>query len=229
MSIKENLSNIKDKVNSARIKTGSEKKTKIIAVTKTHSPEKIASCIEAGILSIGENKIQEAQKKFKKINFPNSFEKHFIGHLQTNKINKCLTLFDFIDSVDSFRLSSLINKKAENIDKKIPVLLEINICKEERKKGFFPDQIEEMLKCFENQNILIKGVMTIGPSKGNNKKKREAFQKTRRVFLKLNEQRPSGYPQLTELSMGMSNDYEIAIEEGSTQVRIGTALLGKRL
>jgi len=151
--------------------------------------------------------------------------KRFIGHLQSNKVKKCIELFDTIDAVDSLGLAQKINIKAKTLNKTIPTLLEINTSGEPQKHGFKPDQIEEMLLCVEASNLNVTGLMTVGPRTENKEKIRTAFVDLRdlRDFLNNNNQ-----TILTDLSMGMSGDYEIAAEEGSTMVRIGTALFGKR-
>lgn len=152
--------------------------------------------------------------------------KRFIGHLQSNKVKKCIELFDTIDAVDSLGLAQKINIKAKTLNKTIPTLLEINTSGEPQKHGFKPDQIEEMLLCVEASNLNVTGLMTVGPRTKNKEKIRAAFVKLRNLRGLLNNK--TNQKVLTDLSMGMSGDYEIAAEEGSTMVRVGTALFGKR-
>ena len=152
--------------------------------------------------------------------------KRFIGHLQTNKINNCLELFDTIDSVDSTRLAQKISSRAKAFNKHPPILLEVNTSGEVQKHGFTPQQRNEMLFCLEEPNIRITGLMTVGPRTTNKKQIRKAFVALRNLRDSINQE--LGNAALKDLSMGMSGDYEIAAEEGSTMVRIGTALFGKR-
>jgi len=148
--------------------------------------------------------------------------KRFIGHLQSNKVNKCLELFDTIDSVDSVKLLKRISNTASHQERTIHVLLEINTSGETQKHGFLPDQLNEIRECFNIPNINIDGFMTVGPLTIDKEKIRNSFIQLRELKDTMNQ------PGLNELSMGMSGDYEIAVEEGSTMVRLGTALFGVR-
>jgi len=227
MTIKENLKIIQERIEKS--KQSKNQKVDIVAVTKAQPFSVIQECYEAGIRAIGENKIQEATKKLsKKTNNP-PIKKRFIGHLQTNKVNKCVELFNTIDSVDSVRLSEKINKRAQQINQIFPVLLEVNTSRETQKFGFFPEEIDKMLECFTHKHLKIQGLMTIAPTGQNEKEIRKSFERLRETQNRLNKQKPNEYDEIKELSMGMSNDFEIAVEEGSTQVRIGTALVGKRV
>ena len=226
MTIKENLKTIQEKIE--RASKGKNKKIEIVAVTKTQPFSIIQECYKAGILSIGENKIQEAIEKLSKKTKNLPIRKRFIGHLQTNKVNKCLEFFHTVDSVDSVKLSKKINKRAHQTNQTFPVLLEVNTSRETQKFGFLPEEIDKMLECFTHNNLKIQGLMTIAPTSPKGKDVRKAFSLLKETEEKLNKQRPTNYAKITELSMGMSNDFEIAVEEGSTQVRIGTALVGKR-
>ena len=228
MSIKDSLKINQDRIEKAKNLNGINQKTEIIAVTKTHQFLTIDESYSCGVRSIGENKVQEAAEKFTTL-LPIDLKKRFIGHLQTNKINKCIDLFDTIDSVDTVRLAKKISKRSNQLEKPIPVLLEINTTNEPQKKGFSLKQTEEILKCFEFTGLAVQGLMTIGPKGQNEKLTRKSFNQLKNLFIEINRQRPDGYKKLTELSMGMSGDYEIAVQEGSTQVRIGTALVGKRI
>jgi len=222
MSISNNLERVYHKIEKAKIRGGVNHPVQLIAVTKTHPFSIINDCYALGIRSIGENRIQEAQSKFEDFsNMPN-MTKRFIGHLQSNKINKCLELFDTIDSVDSINLAKKIDKK----EKPINVLLEVNTSGEPQKHGFNPEDIDGMIEAIDTQNITVKGLMTVGPLTRNEQQIRESFTVLRELKEKINFHLPSN--KLIELSMGMSNDYEIGIEEGSTMVRIGSALFGRR-
>ena len=153
-------------------------------------------------------------------------EKRFIGHLQSNKTKKCVNAFDTIDSIHSLKLLKKVSKECEKINKKIKVLLEINTSGEIQKKGFSVEDTNEILQCFEIQNVQVVGLMTMAPFTQNKKEIRASFSSLRSMKEKLNKLLPT--KPLKELSMGMSNDYEIAIDEGATQVRLGTVLFGPR-
>jgi len=153
-------------------------------------------------------------------------KKRFIGHLQSNKVKKCVNNFDTIDSIHSLKLLRKISSECEKVKKIISVFLEVNTSEESQKKGFSINNKEEMLRCFEVKNVQIKGLMTMAPYTKNEKKLRLSFSLLRNLRGELNgslSEKP-----LKHLSMGMSGDYEIAIEEGSTMVRLGTVLFGKR-
>ena len=221
MTLSDKLVKIKEEILSIQEKTGIYNSVEIVAVTKTHPFKVIKDSYEAGFLSIGENRVQEASKKFESFEPMPLLKKRFIGHLQTNKIKKCVNLFDTIDSVDSIRLLKKISK-----EKKIPVLLEVNTSKEVQKKGFSPLEVEDILSCFYMDNVKIKGLMTMAPFTNDKKTIRESFIKLRKLKDIINDQMKD--KKINELSMGMSNDYKIAIEEGSTMIRLGTSLFGQR-
>lgn len=228
MSLTERLKKINDRILSSLESAGWEHAVRIIAVTKTHPFDTIIDIYNSGIRSIGENRAQEAELKFRELPDLDGLEKRFIGHLQSNKVNKALELFDTVDSVDSIKLAKKIGKKTEERGKILPVLLEVNTSGEKSKSGFLPEDIDSMLECMEVNGIAVDGLMTIGPLTNDGRKIRAAFQRLREIKDNLNDQRPSEIAPLMELSMGMSGDYWLAVEEGSTQVRIGSALLGPR-
>jgi len=222
VTIKEKVSVINDKIEQAKIRGGVNQPVSIVAVTKTRPFSIIEQSYKAGIYSIGENRIQEAKEKFQSFDSMPNISKRFIGHLQSNKINKCLDLFDTIDSIDSLKLIKKISKTTLAQQKTISVLLEINTSGEKSKRGFKPNQIDEISECLEINNINVNGLMTIGPHTDDRKKIRNSFKTLRRIKQLINN------PRLKELSMGMSGDFEIAVEEGSTMVRLGTVLFGNR-
>ena len=226
MTIADNLRDIHDHIESAKTRKGTNQAVKIIAVTKTHPFSIINTCYNNGIRSIGENRVQEAIKKFQNLSGVPSLIKRFIGHLQTNKVNKCLDCFDAIDSVDSVRLAKKISDRAKYLNRTIQILLEVNTTNEEQKNGFLPEQIGEMLYCSTLSGINIEGLMTVGPLTKNEKDIRSSFGLLRKTKEDLNSK--LNKKKINELSMGMSNDFQIAVEEGSTMIRIGTALFGKR-
>lgn len=226
MNLKENLVKIKEKISSIQEKTGLQNKVEIVAVTKTHPFQIIRNSYEAGFLSIGENRIQEASAKFESFELMPDLKKRFIGHLQSNKIKKCTNLFDTIDTVDNIKLLKKISKVIKEKKRKTSVLLQINTSKDAQKKGFSPIDIENILACFEIEGVIIEGLMTMAPFTNNKKVIRESFKKLRVLKEEINAQLKN--ERISELSMGMSNDYKIAIEEGSTMIRLGTSLFGAR-
>ena len=226
MGLKDTLKSIQSKIESAQERGGFNHPVQLIAVTKTHPFSLIQKYYDSGIISIGENRIQEASQKFESFNNMPNLTRRFIGHLQSNKVNKCLELFDTIDSVDSLKLARKISNAALRLEKTIPVLLEINTSGESQKNGFLSNQIDEIGECFQESNIKIDGLMTVGPRTTDTEKIRESFIQLRELRDLINQS--FNQPNMRELSMGMSGDYEIAVEEGSTMVRLGTVLFGRR-
>lgn len=222
--IVQNLKKVKSQINK---KKEPDQDVRLVAVTKTRAPEQISVAIEAGILSIGENRVQEAALKFPNIPQINKVEKRLIGQLQSNKIKKAIKLFDTIDSVDSTKLAAKISKAAAIIKKTQRVLVQINTSEEKTKGGFKRSDIEGIMSCFEHNNIKIEGLMTIGPTKPEHKQRERAFKSLKDLFTKINTRLPLE-KQMTEISMGMSGDFELGVKNGSTMVRIGTAIFGKR-
>ena len=197
----------------------------IVVVTKTRSPEEVAEAISAGAKSIGENRVQEAEQKFPKIKNIEKAEKRLIGRLQTNKAKKAVKIFDTIDSVNSLKLSQKISKAAENIGKRQRVLLQINSSGENIKAGFNLNNKKEILECINMPGIKVEGLMTMGPNTKDVDLIAKSFQKTKKLFDELNGL--EGIKMKT-LSMGMSGDYLTAVREGSTSIRVGTAIFGPR-
>jgi len=197
----------------------------LVAVTKTRSAEEINEAINLGIKSIGENRVQEAEKKFQKI--PRKVEKRLVGTLQSNKIKKAISLFDSIDSVGSYVLAQKISKLCQERDKTQRILIQVNTGEEKIKNGFLLSEKEEVLKCFSLSHIQIDGLMTIGPLTVNQNRRKKAFQKLKSFFSAVNEA-VAPEKQVKELSMGMSDDFLLAIKEGSTMIRVGTNIFGPR-
>ena len=199
----------------------------IVAITKTFPASAIESAHRAGIKNIGENRIQESSQKFPHLPDLPRLKKRLVGHLQSNKASKAIKLFDAIDSIDSLklarRLSILLAENRNNYES----LLQVNIGRDPTKHGFQPGKIDTLLEVLELKNLGVKGLMTIGELTTNETTIRKTFQKLRQLKERLNTHLPEE-GQLTELSMGMSSDYEMAVEEGATMVRIGTALFGER-
>ncbi|WP_149554172.1 YggS family pyridoxal phosphate-dependent enzyme [Treponema pectinovorum] len=219
---------IKERLNF--IKSTLPKNVKLVAVSKFHPEEEIIKALEAGQTVFGENRIQEAEKKFSSLKDKGySFELHIIGSLQRNKVKQAVKIASMIQSVDRIELLDEIEKQCAKIDKKIQILFEIHTG-EESKAGFdSKGDIEIAFKNFENSlypHIIPRGFMTMAPFTEDEDLIRSAFRKLKMI----QEEFSKKYPKydLSELSMGMSSDYEIALEEGSTMVRIGTAIFGER-
>ena len=194
-----------------------------MAVTKTHPKEVIKESFECGIRLFGENKVQEAEKKY--TNKPKESELHLIGRLQTNKINKAIRLFDVIQSVDSLKLVKNINKRALIISKVQRIFCQINIGKDPQKTGFTVEELEchvEQIKNFSN--LKLEGIMTILPNNINEKTRNKFFAKTKKSADKISKI----LNKSIEISMGMSGDYVEAIKNGATMVRVGSKLYGSR-
>ena len=203
-----------------------EKKTKIIAVTKTLSIDAVNSAIENNIYTIGENRVDEVEKKYKGYVNRKKIELHLIGHLQSNKTKKAVNLFDVIQTADSEKIIKKIDACAANKNKKQKIFIQINIGKDKNKFGFSEDFYEKVLKNTQHlKNIEITGVMTILPQKLNQKQRKALYSKIKKIQQKIQKKY---YPSCLLTSMGMSSDYEDAVSEGSSYIRIGTKLYGKR-
>jgi pyridoxal phosphate enzyme (YggS family) len=226
VSLAENLDLIRQRIRAACARVGrDEKSVTLLAVSKTHPPETIREAVDCGQLLFGENKIQEAKAKIPLC--PGKARWHFIGHLQSNKVRDAVEMFEMIQGVDSLAIAKEISKRAEQSAKTMPVLIEVNVAGEASKFGYAP---EKLLAEFNELNVLprieVHGLMAIPPFTPVPEKARPYFQKLRQ--LKERAEAVLGAP-LTHLSMGMSGDFEVAIEEGATLVRVGTALFGERL
>ena len=199
---------------------------KIVVVTKTRTPKQIEEAIDAGACCIGENKVQEAEEKFSQISNIQLVEKRFIGRLQTNKINKAIRLFDIIDSVDSQRLAKKISEAAQRQNINQRVLFQINSSGETTKAGFGLKDKETIVECINSEGLLVEGLMTMGPNTRQLAKIEQAFENTKSLFDNINKDLEK---KMTTLSMGMSGDFKIAIKNGSTAIRVGTAIFGPRI
>lgn len=197
----------------------------VIAVTKMVEVKKIKEAFACGIRAFGENYVQEAQEKVPKIK-DKSVKWHYIGHLQKNKVKFAVELFEMIHTVDSLDLAEEINKKAK--EKPMPVLLEVNLAREKTKTGIDPAGAIKLAKAISGmENLKLKGLMAIPPFSEHPEDSRPYFIALRRLAERINKERFPGV-FLKELSMGMSSDFEVAVEEGATFVRIGTAIFGPR-
>jgi pyridoxal phosphate enzyme (YggS family) len=225
VSLADNINSIQQRIRTACARVGRDPATvTLLAVTKTHPPESVQAAVEAGQLLFGENKVQEAKAK---IPFcPGKARWHFIGHLQSNKCRDAIELFAMIQSVESLALAQEINKRAEAAARTMPLLLEINVGGEASKFGYQPEQmLAELRDINALPRLEVHGLMAIPPFTPVPEKARQYFQQLRE--LKTRAEAVLGAP-LPHLSMGMSGDFEVAIEEGATIVRVGTALFGER-
>ena len=228
MSLFDRVQEVRENIQKALQASNRKNRVTLVAATKTQDIKFVKECIENGIVNIGENRVQEAHEKLSQLQINASqCVKRMIGHLQSNKINKALSIFDTIDSIDTVSLAKKISAKIENKDQNIQTLLEINTSYEQNKFGFLPEDNEGMLESIELTNINVRGLMTLGPNTNNATEIERSFSRLRKTKETLNKQLPKEL-QLTELSMGMSGDYEIAIRQGSTMVRLGSALFGSR-
>ena len=223
--IKENLRIVNDKIAAAAGKSGRlAEEITLVVVSKTHPADLIKAAVEFGVTDIGESRMQESEPKISSLGGIARW--HMIGHLQTNKVKKAVRLFDLIQAVDSLKLAEEIDRRAGEINKKTDCLIEVNSSGEDSKYGVPPEDLIEMLEnVYRLGNINVAGIMTIGPFVENESLIREAFGLTRDLYLKGREIVGDSF---TTLSMGMSDDFEIAIEEGSNMVRVGTAIFGRR-
>ena len=223
------LTDVKKRVADACDRSGrtSPDEVQILAITKTFPAEAIEAAYSAGLTAIGENRVQEAADKFPQLPHLPQLKKRLVGHLQSNKAKKAVTLFDAIDSIDSLKLARNLDAKAADREERLEVLLQVNTASDPSKHGFDTNETDTFLEIVEMKNLEVKGLMTIGELTSEEAVIRKTFRKLREVKESLNEQLPAE-KRVTELSMGMSGDFEIAVEEGATMVRLGTALFGAR-
>ena len=199
---------------------------RLVGAAKTRTPEEILEAIEAGLELVGQNYVQEAEKGFQLLGRRAKW--HMIGHLQRNKVKKAVKIFDMIETVGSLRLAAEIDKASRKIDKAMPILIEINSGKESQKSGVMPDDAVGLVReVAPLPHVKIKGLMTMGPFSGDPEDARPYFKETQAIFEELKALRIEGVA-MESLSMGMSNSYRVAIEEGANMVRIGTKIFGER-
>lgn len=216
-----------EKISEAAKKSGREPaEIRLMAVTKTVAPEKINEAIKAGCNLLGENKVQELLEKYE--SYDKSAEIHFIGRLQTNKVKYIVDKVSMIESVDSIKLAEEIEKRCGKIDKTMDILLEVNIANEESKGGFSPEEVvavSEKIKDFPH--LRLRGLMTIGRFGAEIEETRQYFEKMRHLLVDIRAKNIDNI-YINILSMGMSADFEIAVSEGATTVRVGRGLFGAR-
>ena len=224
MSIAKNVEFVKNQIAMACERAGrSPEEVTIVAVTKYVDVPEIQALLDAGITHIGESRVQAAEAKLTQLEGKN-FVAHMIGHLQRNKVARCLQLVDLIHSVDSWRLLVEIDKQGARLGKVTPCLLQVNVSGEATKFGFSPEQLHSVLEGIHQlPHVTVKGLMTMAPHHSNPEDTRPVFRSLRRLAEQIKAQNMPGV-HMDELSMGMSNDYAIAVEEGATMVRIGSAL-----
>ena len=214
MSVAENFRAIKSKLNDKII---------LVAVTKNHGVELMREAIDAGAENIGENRVQEASEKFQTLN--REVTRHLIGHLQTNKAKQAVKLFDLIESVDSQHLAAAIDKAAAQIGKVQDILIQVNLAREEQKSGVLLEDLNTLISFVDGlKNLRLRGLMMIAPNFPDVEQCRPLFAQMKKLFDELKNSRAN----FDFLSMGMTHDYKIAIEEGANVVRLGTAIFGER-
>lgn len=226
ISVIENLQIVRNEIEVSRNKRSMENNfpVTLVAVTKNHGVEMMQQAIDAGILHIGENRIQEAAEKFKSLN--REVTRHLIGHLQTNKAKQAVRLFDLIHSIDSENLAAAVDKAAYSIGKIQEVLIQVNLAKEDSKFGVYEENLQSLIETVDAlKNIRLRGFMLIAPNYSDVENCRPLFRRMYEIFIEVKKARQN----FDFLSMGMTHDYKIAIEEGANLVRIGTAIFGERI
>jgi PLP dependent protein len=227
MSIAENLAHLHEQIAEAcRRANRSENDVALMAVSKVHPVEVILEAYAAGQRLFGENRVQEFQEKSPHLTTLTDAEFHLIGPLQSNKTARAAELFHSIDAVDSLKIAQRLNTAAAALGKKLPILVEVKLSHEESKHGLAPEELPSLLTEMDNlESIAAVGLMTVPPWSEDAEVARPYFRELRR----LRDESVARFPHVTQLSMGMSNDFTVAIEEGSTCVRVGTALFGRRI
>jgi len=226
MDIRANLEMIRGEIHEAALACGRDSASvTLLAVSKTFGAEAIDLAASAGQKAFGENRVQEAEGKIPLVRSP-GIEWHLIGHLQSNKARRAVELFDVVQSVDSEKLARALDRNAAEQGKRLPVFLEVNVGEEAQKSGILPSELRQLINLAATLDHLeVRGLMAIPPWSDDPELSRPYF---RRLAGLLNEVNRSLAAPLTQLSMGMSHDFKVAIQEGSTLVRVGTAIFGKR-
>ncbi|QEE30175.1 YggS family pyridoxal phosphate-dependent enzyme [Terriglobus albidus] len=225
MSIVENLERVREQIAAACAKAGrSEADVALMAVSKTHPASAIEEAYAAGQRLFGENRVQEWEAKSAQLSLP-GLEMHLIGPLQSNKTNKAAGLFHTIEAVDSLRIAQRLDTAAQALGRRLPILIEIKLSHEDSKHGMAPQELPALLEALPAlSHVIPVGLMTVPPLDAQGEEARPYFRRLR----ELRDQAQTRIATLTHLSMGMSHDYTVAIEEGSTCVRVGTAIFGER-
>lgn len=225
--ISDNLKEIEENIRQVCIKAGrDEDAAKLIAVSKTHPASAVKEAYDCGIRDFGENKVQEIMDKYDVL--PSDIRWHLIGHLQRNKVKYIIDKVYMIHSVDSVRLANQIQTEAEKADVHMNILIQVNIAEEETKFGLDTKELTQVVEEISKlDRVHIKGLMTIGPMTDNREEIRKIFKKLKQLSVDIQSKNIDNV-SMSVLSMGMSGDYDIAIEEGSTYVRVGTSIFGQR-
>ena len=231
--VAENIRDVEAKIAAAAKKSGREAKDiLLLAVSKTKPVELIGEAVQAGLVSLGENKVQEIMEKYEPMQvYAPEGERihwHLIGHLQTNKVKYIIDKVDMIHSVESLKLAQEIEKRAAQKKLVMDVLIEVNMAGEESKFGVTPEHTEELLRQIAPmEHVRVRGLMTVAPFVENQEENREVFRQMRELLVDMNGKKIDNI-KMDTLSMGMTGDYEVAIEEGATIVRVGTGIFGER-
>ena len=227
LTICENVDIIYNNVRSALARSGRTDSVTVLAASKMNSADRINVAVDAGIEYIGENRVQELLDKYDGIN-KDKVTIHFIGHLQSNKVKYIIDKVSMIQSLDSISLAKEIDRQAKKHGIVMKVLVEVNICAEESKSGVSPEELEEFLiEVSKFDSIKVKGLMSIPPIMTDKDTQREIFRKIMQIYVDISHKNIDNI-DMEILSMGMSDDYELAIEEGSNMIRVGSSLFGKR-
>ena len=223
----DNFKEVEERIQAACDRAGRKREdVTLIAVSKTKPVEMIEEIMAAGIVEFGENKPQELRDKYEVL--PKNLHFHMIGHLQTNKIKYVIDRAVLIHSIDSIRLAEAVNAEAKKHDRIMPVLVEVNVAQEESKSGFLVEETEKAIREIAKlSNIRVEGLMTIAPFVENAEENRQYFVKLRKLSVDIAAKNIDNVT-MHHLSMGMTGDYEVAIEEGATMVRVGTGIFGER-
>lgn len=223
----DNLNDVEKRIQAACDRSGRKREeVLLVAVSKTKPVEMIEEIMAAGIVEFGENKPQELRDKYEVL--PKNLHFHMIGHLQTNKIKYVIDRAVLIHSIDSIRLAEAVNAEAKKHDCIMPVLVEVNVAQEESKSGFLVEETEKAIREIAKlSNIRVEGLMTIAPFVENAEENRQYFVKLRKLSVDIAAKNIDNVT-MHHLSMGMTGDYEVAIEEGATMVRVGTGIFGER-
>lgn len=225
--IKENLEEVREKIRQACQRSGRrEEDVTLISVSKTKPVEMLKEAYEAGSRDFGENRVQEIMEKYGQM--PEDVRWHMIGHLQKNKVRQVIDKAVLIHSVDTVELAEQIEKDAAKRDLTVDILLEVNVAEEESKFGFRTEEVEAAVtKIKEFPHVHIKGLMTIAPFVSNSEDNREVFKKLYQLYVDIRSKNIDNV-NMSVLSMGMTGDYEVAVEEGATMIRVGTGIFGAR-
>ena len=223
----DNLKDVEERIQAACDRSGRKREdVLLIAVSKTKPVEMIEEVMTAGIVDFGENKPQELRDKYEVL--PQNLRFHMIGHLQTNKIKYVIDRVVLIHSIDSIHLAEAVNAEAKKHNRIMPVLVEVNVAQEESKSGFLVEKTENAIREIAKlSNIRVEGLMTIAPFVENAEENRQYFVKLRKLSVDIAAKNIDNVT-MHHLSMGMTGDYEVAIEEGATMVRVGTGIFGER-